>query len=364
MMKQVIRIAGAAAALVWLSLGAGFAQEVTPEPAPEATPTAPVFVRTMIVEAPDATHERQFFGRIAALETADLSFEVPGYLSVLNAPRGSFIEEGEQIAGLDLGAFERTVERAELNLAQAERDLERFQTLAQRNVSSEVQVQDAETARDLAEVALQDAREALADAQITAPFDGIVADRLVATFTNISPGQPIVRLHNMSETRVEFDLPERILAMIGDPSLVEFSTILPGQTEPSVLTFREIEAETGSVGQSYTISLAVEGQVSGLVLPGKTVTVTARLSIQDDAIPLPATAVITRPNGDTAVIGLLETDGALRPEFIPVDVRSSTGVELAVSGIEPGTEIIELGGHLIADDALLARYTGLIVEGN
>ena len=360
-MMQGFRIAIATAALIGLPIGGVHADQTTPETVDDASP---VFVRTMIVGAAAEVQERQFFGRIAALETADLSFEVPGYLSILDAPRGSFVSKGAQLAALDLETFERAVERAELTLAQAERDLERLQTLATRNVSSEVRAQDAETARDLAIVALSDARDALADAQLTAPFDGIVADRLVATFTNITPGQPIVRLHNMSETRVEFDLPERILAMIGDPSLVAFSTILPGQTEPVPLIFREIQAETGAVGQSYTISLAIEGAVPSRVLPGKTVTITARLLQQEDALPVPATAVITRPNGDTAVVMVVEQDGELRPEFTAVDVRSATGVDLIVAGLEPDTEIVELGGHLIGPGARLARYTGLIVEGN
>lgn len=360
-MMQAIRIAGATAAFVGLSLGIAFAQDTSPEEVSEATP---LFVRTMIVGEAEQVQERQFFGRIAALETAELSFEVPGYLSLLEAPRGARIAEGERLAALDLDPFERAVERAELTLAQAERDLERLQTLASRNVSSEVRAQDAETARDLAEVALRDARKALADAQLIAPFDGIVADRMVATFTNITPGQPIVRLHNMSETRVEFDLPERILAMIGDPSLVEFSTIHPGQADPVSLAFREIKAETGAVGQSYTISLAIEGAVSALVLPGKTVTVTARLLEQSNALQVPATAVVTQPNGHTSVVAVAEDNGTLRSSFVPVVVQSTTGVDLVVTGLEPGTEIVELGGHLIAPDTELARYAGLIVEGN
>lgn len=360
-MMQGPRIKGAAAALIALSLNTAFAQEATTNGSEDASP---LFVRTMIVGEPTKTQERKFFGRIAALETADLSFEVPGLLSALNAPRGSFVRQGDAIAALDIGPFQRAVERAELTLSQAERDRDRARALNARNVSSEVQMQDAETARDLAEVALRDARAALEDAEMTAPFNGIVADRLVATFTNISPGQPVVRLHNMSEMRVEFDLPERILATVTDPSRVDFTTVLPGQTDPVPLEFREIQAETGAVGQSYTISLAVTGEAPDALLPGKTVTVTARLVQQGNAIPVPATAVVTRPDGATTVIGVSERDGALRPQFLPVEVLSVTGTSLAIVGIEPGTEIVELGGHLVSSDTTLARYSGLILEGN
>lgn len=346
---------------VWLCASPVAAQEATSS---DPVDTSPLFVRTIVVDQPDTAQERHFFGRIAALETADLSFEVPGYLALLDAPRGSFVARGDAIAGLDLAPFERAVERAELALAQAERDLERLTRLASRNVTSEVQTQDAETARDLADVALRNAREALADAQLAAPFDGIIADRMVATFTNVSAGQPIVRIHNMSEVRVEFDLPERILTAVGDPAQVSFSTILPGQTDPVPLVFREIEAQTGAVGQSYTISLAIEGEVSGLVLPGKTVTVTARLKRQDNAISVPATAIVTRPDGAPVVVALEGEESPFMPAFVPVEVQSSTGVDLVVTGVEPGTEIVALGGHMIGSDTKLARYSGLIIEDN
>lgn len=328
------------------------------------TSQRPLLVRTMVVGTPSESQERQFFGRIAALETADLSFEVPGRLVSLATRRGAFVSAGVTLATLEVASFERAVATAELNLRQAERDLERLQTLAARNVSSETAAEDAETARNLAEIAFHDARDALADASLTAPFDGIVADRLVATYTNVTPGQPVLRLHNMSETRVEFDLPERLLTVIGDPASVVFETVLPGQEAPATLAFREIEAETGAIGQSYTISLAVIGDVPANVLPGKTVTVTARLPEQTEAVTVPATAVVTRPDGETAVVALAPEGDVFRPAFLPVDVVSTTGVDLMVAGLPAGTEIVELGGHLVGPDTVLARYEGLIAEGN
>lgn len=321
------------------------------------------FVRTITLDPASDRATRRFFGRVAALETVDLSFEVPGYLEVLNAPEGYRVVEGTLIASLDLGPFERAVERAELALGQAQRDLERSRTLAQRRVVSEVQARDAQTERDLADVALREAREALEDARIVAPFDGLIAERIASSYTTVAPGRPIVRVHNLSEVRVEFNLPERILAQIGDPSQVSFSTVLPGMTSVTELVFREIEADTGSVGQSYTISLAVAGPLPKHLLPGKTVIVTAALRAGDDAVDVPASAIATRPDGTPIVVAVEEDDGVLVARHVPVQVHSSTGTGLSITGLAPGTEIVEIGAHLIAPEQKLARYTGLIVEG-
>ena len=150
----------------------------------------PIFVRTMVLEKPEPTLTRQFFGRVAAVDTIDLAFEVGGHLNLLNAVEGSTIAKGDLIAELDQGAFERAVERAQLALRQSERDMERAQSLSDRNIGSEVNAQNARTARDLAEVALRDARAALADARLVAPFNALIADRIASQDTIITPSQP------------------------------------------------------------------------------------------------------------------------------------------------------------------------------
>lgn len=331
----------------------------------EDTEKEPIFVQTMVLGDPSQQMmTRQFFGRIAALETADLSFEVGGYLELLQAQEGSRVSKGQVLAQLDLEPFERAVERADLSLAQAERDLERAKTLATRSVTSQVQADNAATARDLADVALREAREALQDAQITAPFDGMIADRIAATFTTVSPGQPIVRLHNLSETRVEFDLPERLFAQVGDPSAVSFSTVLPGRDTPSLLIFREFRAETGSVGQSYTISLALIDPDASTLVPGKTLVIQAALQSDIDGFEVPVTAVAMAPDGSPFVVAVEDTAHGFAARHIPVETLSDTGTRFVIRGPEPGTEIVEIGAHMIAEQTPLKRYVGLTVEGD
>lgn len=331
------------------------------EPTGQKGTLTPVFVQTLVVPPAHQEVTRQFFGRVAALETVDVSFEVGGSVVFLDAPEGAYIEKGTLLARLDLAPFERAVERAELSLVQAQRDLARAQTLAARNVSSEVQAENAETARDLADVALREARDALADAEIRAPFDALVANRIGTAFTTVEPGQQILRLHNMSETRVDFDLPERLLSVIGDPAGVQFAGHVAGHHLPVPLTFREFRAETGQIGQSYTISLALPAEPP--LLPGRTMIVRATLEQRREGVPLPATAIATRPDGQQVVAVLHQSESSLTARHLPVEVRSETGADFLVSGLAPGTEIVAVGAHLIDDGQPVKRYTGLTVEG-
>ncbi|MCC1495047.1 efflux RND transporter periplasmic adaptor subunit [Cognatishimia sp. F0-27] len=329
----------------------------------ETVDEAPVFVQTAVLEDEAAAMARRFFGEVTALKTVDVSFQVGGYIDVLEAQEGSFLLEGTLIARLDLAPFDRAVARAELALSQAERDLERAEELATRNVGSQVQADNALTARDLAAVALAEARDARSDAEIRAPFDGLVADRLGTPFVTIEPGEPIVRLHNMSEVRVEFDLPERLLAQIGAPEDISFRGYLAGQEAPIPLAFREFRTETNGVGQSYTISLAVEEAPSQNLLPGRTITVEASVPRPQGVVTVPATAIHVEPDGTQILFTVEAENDTLIARRQIVDVTSRTGTQFDVTGIPPQSEIITVGAHLLTDGQPVQRYAGLTIEG-
>lgn len=319
----------------------------------------PLPVRTMLVPEPTVMIERQFFGRITAKDTVSLAFEVGGQIETLQAPEGAFVPQGTLIGVLDLDPFERRVERAELTYEQTRRALSRAQSLALKSVASQVRVEDAQTAFDLAEVELRDARAAREDAHIFAPFDAQVSDRIASAHAFTEPGQPIVRLHDLSELRVQFDLPERLLAEIGDVRDVTFVGAVPGHQATIPLEFREFRAETGEIGQSYTVSLAIDPDAAKTLRPGQTMQVKGRTTAETSGHIIPSTAIATAPDGTQYVVMIETSDGGLKAVHAPVTVAAPTGSTMSIQGLEPGVEIVEVGAHAVAHGAHVKRYLGL-----
>lgn len=327
---------------------------------------APIRAVKLIEAGGEATVlERVFFGQIVARETVDLSFEVGGRLIMFNAEEGQFLGQGIQIAAMDLAPFDRAVERATLQLAQANRDLSRAQTLEQSNTVSGTQVENLETARDLAEVSLREATDALGDATLSAPFRALVASRLTPNFANVSPGQPIVRLHDMSETRVEINVPERLFQSLSDVDGITFSGTSPLFEGEVPLVLREFNAETQNIGQSYRVTLALpSAQVHTAVIPGASMTVTARLAGADRAeITLPPSAVSMASGGAQVLIykpNVGNDDGTV--SWQSVNVTSSNGTQIVVTGLDPAQQIVAAGLQMLRDGEIVRPFTGMSVE--
>ncbi|MBW4710465.1 efflux RND transporter periplasmic adaptor subunit [Roseobacter sp. YSTF-M11] len=310
---------------------------------------------------------RRFFGRIAARETVDLSFEVGGRLVMLPVVEGETIPQGSVVAALDTENFERAVARAELTLEQTRRESRRAEQLAQSNVTSAVRAEDAATARDLAEVALRDARDDLEDATLRTPFTALVAERIAANFTNVSPGQPILRLHDMSEIRVQIDVPERLFLSGIPPEAVRFTGSVPQAAGPIPLQLAEYEAQTEAIGQTFLVSLTLPDSNIPNLIPGASMTVTATVDV-DYAQPgraLPATALLLGEDR-TASVMIFEPDGGAADRGTvhvrPVELLSLAGTDLRVTGLAKDALVVGAGVHLLRDGQKVRRYTGLSVE--
>ncbi|ETX28557.1 efflux RND transporter periplasmic adaptor subunit [Roseivivax isoporae] len=347
------------AALVALCLPvAAFAQEEAANPTPPPRPA-----KLMTLQAGDDRIARQFYGRVEARETVELAFQVGGQIVEFPAPEGGPILEGGLVARLDLDPFRRQLDEARVNLSKAERDLARLEALSGSAVS-EVQREDARTQAQLAEIAVADAEDALENATLNAPFDALVARRMVANFSTVQAGTPVVRMHDMSEKRVAIDVPEVLFRRAAGGEDVELFATFPGDDTRYPLLPREFEAETADVGQTFRLTLAFQSDPGDWVLPGSSTTVTALSGLgAGSGILVPETALVYgadrspnvfvyRPSEDNADTGTV----VLTP--VGIETRSDGRISL-VEGPEPGTEIVETGAPQLEDGQQVRRFTGI-----
>lgn len=311
------------------------------------------------VHSGDSAVTRQFFGHVVAKETVDLAFQVGGQIVELPVIEGARIDEGTMVAQLDLEPFELALDQARVQKDQAERTLDRLQKL-QGSTVSQVSVDDAETSLQLAEIAVRNAERELSNATLLAPFDALVASRSVANYATIGAGTPVARLHDMSDLRIEIDVPEVLFQRAGTDPNVELWAQFPTDDTRYPVTPREFKAETSQVGQTYQITLGLVPPQGKTILPGSSVTVYATLNGEYQDIVIPASAVGTANDGATHVMvftptGADEGTVARRPVAVEPTIRGDVRV---TDGLEAGEEIVASGASQLADGDRVKRFTG------
>lgn len=316
-------------------------------------------VRLMSV-ASDATGDtRQFFGQVVAAQSVDLAFQVGGWIVDFPVLDGQEIAEGALIAQLDLETFELQLDQARVQMDQAERTLARLTQLQGSSVS-QVSVDDAETQVALAEIAVRNAEYALEHATLTAPFDALVASRNVANFTTIGAGNPVVRLHDMSELRIGIDVPEVLFQQAGQNPNVEFWAQFPISGETYPLEIREFVAEASAVGQTFRLTLAMARPDNSAIYPGSSATVFARLVPDHPVLIIPASAIHTANDGAVSAMRFVPGEGDLGTvERVAIEIEPAReGGFTVLSGLADGDEIVTTGVNALADGLTVRRFAG------
>jgi RND family efflux transporter MFP subunit len=186
----------------------------------------------------------------------------------------------------------------------------------------------------------------------------VVAARLAAEHGSINRGQPVLRLHDLSEVRVEISVPERLVAGMGDLSSMTFEAALPeGRVALRLVAF---QPEAERVGQSFRVVLALPAGAGQALLPGASVTVTVAVPSETQGIPVPAAALLAGNDRSAAVLVLEEAAGALRVRHHPVTVLATTGAGFVVEGLPEGVEIVAAGAHRLTDGQEVRRFAQLL----
>lgn len=316
----------------------------------------PVVLMTMSTDSVGTT--RQFFGNVVARQSVDLGFQVGGQIVEFPAQEGEVIPRGNLIARLDVAPFELSFRAAQLDLNQAQRTFQRMRQLS--SSVSEAELLDIETQVEIARLALQQAELDLQNSTLSAPFNALVASRTLANFSTVGPGTPIVRLHDMSELRIEIDVPEILFPQASNSEHVQFRARFPNDVRTYPLVVREFDAEASALGQSFRMTLALTGRDGVNPLPGSSVIVLATAVEGDAAMRIPASALRIGVDGRMTVMRFNNTTEAVgQLEELPITVEADRDGVLRVSdGLRPGDEIVRMGAHLLEDGLRVRRFEG------
>ena len=127
---------------------------------------------------------------------------------------GQRVAAGTPLVQLQAREEDASIIQARAQVAQAQREYDRFRQLAERGVAPRVSAEDAETALETAQASLSAAEARRGDRMIRAPFAGTLGLSTVTAGTLISPGAVIATLDDTSIIRVDFPVPERYLGVL------------------------------------------------------------------------------------------------------------------------------------------------------
>jgi membrane fusion protein (multidrug efflux system) len=282
--------------------------------------------------------EAEAIGTLRSWESIVVKPEVTGRITKINFEEGTLVKEGQVLVELDSAETEAEVQRAKAALELAKETYQRALTLRQGGAGSVAALDRAQADLAAAEATLKLAEARLAKTRLTAPFDGVIGLRKVSVGALLVPGQEIVNLEQINPLKVDFKVPEMLLAAVkvGQTIRLRLDAMGSRAVEGTVYAIDPL-LETG--GRAIVLRARIPNPDSAL-RPGLFARVVLTIEEKHDAIFVPEQSVLPGSDGSKSVFKAV--DGKAAMTRVELGERIKGEVEI-VSGLAAGDVVITAG---------------------
>ncbi|MDP1737851.1 MAG: efflux RND transporter periplasmic adaptor subunit [Caulobacter sp.] len=289
---------------------------------------------------------RPFIDRIEALgvakgrESVTITSNTSELVTAVRFRDGQQVSKGQVLVELKSGEEDAGLIEAQARLAQAERDYNRWKSLADQGIAPKATAEQFRSALETARAGVEAARARKLDRVIRAPFAGVVGLTDVAPGALISPGAPIVTLDDLSLVRIDFDVPDRYLPVLFEGSLISARPdAWPNETYQGRIA--RLDSRIDAATRAIT-ARAEFPNPGGRIKPGMLM----RISVSHGAregLAVPEAAV--QFEGDQAFVFVITPRGdgfSARKQAVQTGVTEGGFVEITV-GLRAGDRVVADG---------------------
>ena len=193
---------------------------------PEAQPRGHLVTSVLTERAPVSTqHQRP--GTLRFRRLVRLHAREEGRVVALEVFEGDRVDAGAPLVRLDDALLRLELDKANATLAQKRIDLARYEDLARRDAASQDELAQARTALALAQADLRLLETRLDYTRITAPFAGIITERLVEPGDFVAKNTHLLTLADPASLVAEVYVSELVLphVAVGDPARIRIDAL-------------------------------------------------------------------------------------------------------------------------------------------
>ena len=302
-------------------------------------------------------------GTVTSPQSAVLSPSIGGLVEATLVDAGDRVEAGSIVVTLDSELARLSLDRvaaeraqAQIALEDAKRRLAEAEKVGPQRGIAETEIKSlrAEVTRN--EAALEAAAAAARQQQavvrrheVRAPFKGVVNQRLAQVGEWVNPGDGLVELVATEGLRFDFRVPQSYYARLTEQARIDLTLdavpdeVVAGRIQ-SIVPVKDPGART------FLLRVVADALHSLPVTPGMSARAAIRIDTGRDAVVVPRDAVLMYPDGRKTVWVVEDEDGkpVVHEHRIQAGLEFDGVVEVR-SGLEAGLDVVTRGNEALRD---------------
>jgi len=281
---------------------------------------------------------REFTGTLRGVRSGTVRAKTGDEIVDIPIRVGQRVRTGDVLVRQRSQGSVAAVHQAEAAFEQAQRTVERLRPLREQGAISE---QDWDNAVTALEVATANRDAARLSVELTSPIDGIVTDVIESRGTVPSPGDPLVRVSDLSRVQVRLQVsPQQARELaIGQPATLPESELTG--------TVSRIALQADPDSRLLEVELTFPGASasgSGSVVPGSLVKALVEVGRRETCLIVPQIAV------RDGAVWVVDDAGTATRRPVTVGLAGDDLVEVQ-EGLKEGERVVTAGASLLSDGA-------------
>lgn len=292
-------------------------------------------------------------GTLTAVNGIEIAPQVGGVVKELFFDSGATVKQGDRLVQLDTDTEEADLKNFRAQLANAEAELGRKQTVVKKGFAPKADLDNARSSRDQLLASIERTEALIAQKAVYAPWDGKLGLRDIAPGKYIAPGQAIVWLQTVDPIFADFTVPAADVGRlaIGQTVTARFDAY-PDQAFEGEIVTPNVRVSADS--RMLTVRARLPN-AEGKLLPGMYANVLVTAGETQPVVTVPQTAITYSLYGDSVFVVApgKEADPATKEPSLVVERRiiKTGGVRQGkvevLSGVKPGEQIVTAGQNKI-----------------
>lgn len=288
----------------------------------------------------------EVIANLRANEAVVIRPEFEGKVSAIHFEEGQRVTVGERLLTLDgsiyMAELDQQIARAQLSKTNDQR----VKSLRRQGLSSEKEQDQSSSELLVNSAAVALARTRLSKMTLSAPFSGVVGLRQVSVGDYLNRGQDIVSLLDLSVMKVDFRVPQRILARLAVGQAITLTVdSYPGERFSGEVY--AIDPQVDLNGRNVQLRARVENR-DGRLKAGLFGTLQLTVD-RHQGLLIPEQALV--PQGEKRTVYRI-IDGKAQQVEVEIGLRRQGEVEV-ISGLKEGDQVVTAGQLKIRDGAAI-----------
>jgi RND family efflux transporter MFP subunit len=298
-------------------------------------------VKVSSVEQKSLDRKIRINGVLSAKRQVTILAETAGQVEKVYREVGDAVQIGTQLALVDASIIAAQLETAKTSLANNQRDLERFQKLAQTGAATQQTVDNLRLAVESATVNVVALNKQLSNTTIKSPQKGVVVRRMVEIGSVVGGGAPTFMVADLSDMIMPIGLTEM--------EIVQVKIGMPAKVRVDAMS-RDFDAVISNIGIAADLSgrysvevLIKDPEAKGMLRPDLTGNVAFDLPTMQDAVVIPRDALV---------------DGVKDPKVYVINNEKATLRRITL-GVVEGTNAVVQSGLFLGEQIVITGHQNL-----